>query len=93
MATIVKYTDTEPPPNEFPRRIVSPMGSGPCCFAAMETVGEVQRDGQWEYRYKRCRTCGYTVRFIQRQMPDEALIVELRKVLAVSFQRNVADAL
>ncbi len=91
MATIVEYTDQQAPCNEFPTRIVSPTKSSSCCFAQMDVLGDLQREGQWEYRYKRCRTCGYTVRFVLRELPNEALIQELRNILAVSFQRNVPD--
>ncbi len=91
MPTIVEYTDQQPPRNEFPARIVSPTRSSTCCFSHMQAVGEVQREGQWEYEYRRCRVCGYTVRFVVREVPDAALIKELRDILAVSFQRNVPD--
>ncbi len=91
MATIVEYTDQQAPCNEFPTRIISPSRSSACCFSHMEVLGDMQREGQWEYRYKRCRTCGYTVRFVVREVPDEKLIAELRNILAVSFQRNVPD--
>ncbi len=91
MATIVEYTDQQAPCNEFPTRIISPTKSSPCCFSHMDVLGDIQREGQWEYQYKRCRTCGYTVRFVIREVPNEALIQELRNILAVSFQRNVPD--
>ncbi len=91
MATIVEYTDTKTPQNLYPRRIISPSHSGPCCFANMEVVGEIEQDGHWEYEYKRCRECGFTVRLIRRPLPDEALIRELRRTLEHSFQRNVPD--
>jgi hypothetical protein len=93
MTTIVTYTDRMPPENHYPRRIVSPPRSGPCCFSDMEGIGERQRDGNWEYIYKRCRTCGFTVRMIEAELPDPAqaaLVIELRKILAVSFSRNAA---
>jgi hypothetical protein len=89
--TIVEYTDSRPPQNCYPARIVSPTRSGPCCFSDMEPLGEAHRDGQWVYQYKRCRSCGYAVRLIVRQVPDEALLVELRKTLAVAFSRNDPD--
>ncbi len=91
MPTIVEYTDTRPPQNLYPERIISPSRSGPCCFSEMEPLGESHREGQWVYQYKRCRTCGYTVRLIVRQVADEALIAELRKTLAVTFSRNNPD--
>ena len=91
MATIVHYTDTHPAHNGYPTRIISPTRSGPCCFAAMEPVGEPQQEGRWVCQYKRCRTCGYAVRVIVREIPDAALIADLRRILETSFQRNVPD--
>ena len=91
MPTIVEYTDRKPPENRFPRRIVSPLRSSACCFSNMEDVGAVTREAAWEYRYRRCRTCGFTVRVILRPIPDEALLMNLRKELAKSFVRNVPD--
>jgi hypothetical protein len=91
MPTIVEYTDKEKPKNLHPNRIVSPPRSGPCCFSDMEEVGEPQREGNWEYVYKRCRTCGFAVRVIVRELLDESLVTELRKILEVSFQRNVPN--
>jgi hypothetical protein len=57
----------------------------------MEEVGRAQQDGRWEYRYRRCRECGFTVRMIIREIPDVALIGELKRTLENSFQRNVPD--
>ena len=91
MPTIVQYTDHKKPENHYPERIISPSHSGPCCFSDMEQIGQPQRDRNWEYLYRRCRSCGFTVRVILRELPDEALVAELRKILAVSFQRNVPD--
>jgi hypothetical protein len=91
MTTIVEYTDAKAPRNLYPRRIISPSHSKPCCFSEMEEIGGVQQDGQWEYRYKRCRTCGFAVRVILRALPDEALLRDLRRTLENSFKRNVPD--
>jgi len=54
-------------------------------------VGGPTREANWEYRYRRCRTCGFTVRVILRPIPDEALLKSLRQELAKSFVRNVPD--
>ena len=91
MPTIVEYTDRKPPENRFPYRIVSPLRSSACCFSDMEDVEAAMREVKWEYRYRRCRTCGFTVRVILRPIPDEALLGNLRKELAKSFVRNVPD--
>ncbi len=91
MATIVEYNDQKAPENCFPERIISPTRSGSCCFSDMEELGVPQEEGHWLYQYKRCNKCGFTVRVILREIPDEALIAELREILATSFQRNVPD--
>jgi hypothetical protein len=89
--TIVEYTDQKRPRNQYPKRIVSPLRSGPCCFSAMEEVGEPQETGRWIYQYKRCRSCGFAVRVIVRELPDKALIRDLRRTLVNSFIRNVPN--
>ncbi len=91
MATILEYTDAKPPRNLYPKRIISPSRSKPCCFTQMEGVGPIQQDGLWEYQYKRCRSCGFTVRAILRPLPDTTLIRDLRRTLETAFQRNVPD--
>jgi hypothetical protein len=91
MATIVEYTDHKEPQNLYPKRIISPARSKPCCFSDMEEMGTSQRDGKWEYLYKRCRQCGFTVRLILREIPDDALIREVRQILKNSFKRNAPD--
>jgi len=91
MPTIVEYTNQKQADNRYPERIVSPTHSSSCCFSTMEDVGQDEREGRWVYRYRRCPSCGYTVRVIVRQLPDQALIAELRKILATSFVRNAPD--
>ncbi len=91
MRNIVEYTDHKPPENRYPQRIVSPPHSSACCFSNMEDVGDLLQEAHWEYRYRRCRTCGFAVRVILRPIPDEALLKRLRQDLAKSFVRNVPD--
>lgn len=91
MATIVQYTDRKKPQNLYPDRIISPQRSKPCCFSDMEEIGTSQQDGRWLYQYKRCRTCGFTVRLILGELADEALLAELRQILETAFLRNVPD--
>ena len=57
----------------------------------MEDVGAATREADWEYRYRRCRTCGVTVRVILRPIPDEELLESLRGELAKVFVRNAPD--
>jgi len=91
MGTIVEYTDQKPPANRYPRRIVSPSRSGPCCFSATEELGTPQEDARWVYQYRRCRQCGFAVRVILHEIPDAALIASLREGLTHSFMRNIPD--
>lgn len=91
MPTIVEYTDQKPPKNQYPARIISPPRSGPCCFTEMEEVGVPQEDTRWVFQYKRCKKCGFAVRVIVREIPDAALVAELRETLINSFVRNVPD--
>jgi len=91
MPTIVRYTDREPVANQFPRQIVSPCRPGPCCFTDMEEIGTAHQEGRWEFQYRRCRACGFTVRVVLRELPDTALVEDLRRILATAFVRNVPD--
>jgi hypothetical protein len=88
MQTIVKYTDCQPPQNRYPDFIISPPGSGPCCFSEMEEIGGPQSNTRWVYQYKRCKRCGFAVRVILREIPDEALAADLRQTLVTCFARN-----
>jgi len=91
MATIVEYTDQKTPENRYPERIVSPLRSRPCWFSDMAEIGTIRPDGRWVYQYKRCRQCGFTVRVILREIPDEALVAELRQRLEHAFQGPVPN--
>ncbi len=92
MTTIVEYTDRKPPRNQYPSRIISPSRPGPCCFSDMEVVGSTRQEGRWVFQYRRCRMCGFTVRFILREVPDPALADAVRKLLGTLFLRNALDS-
>jgi hypothetical protein len=81
VSTIVLYTDHQPSRNAYPREIVSPTRSHDCCFGAMEDLGAPEQDGHWLFRYRRCATCGFTVRLATRYLPDEARLASLRETL------------
>jgi hypothetical protein len=92
MATIVEYAEHKTPVNGYPDRIISPPRSGPCCFSDMEEIGtDREEEGRWVYRYKRCHTCGFTVRMIQRELPDMALAAEVRHKLTNAFRRIIPE--
>jgi hypothetical protein len=88
MATIVEYSGHKKPENRYPERIISPPHSGPCCFTDMQEIGEPQHDARWVFQYKRCRRCGFAVRVILREIPNAALVAELRQTLANAFVRG-----
>jgi len=62
MTTIVKYNGMKAPYKGYPEQIVSPLFPASCCVALMERVGEIEWEKGFSYYYRRCRTCGYTVR-------------------------------
>ncbi len=94
MPTIVTYTDARPSRNHFPRRIISPTHGGPCCGSAMEPVGPLRRQHRYEFQYRRCPICGFTVRFIVRfrLRTDAARQAKLRTEFATLFSRQRAAA-
>jgi hypothetical protein len=91
VVSIVEYTDQKPAADEFPARIVSPVHASHCCLTEMEAVGEPQREERWIYQYRRCRGCGFTVRLIVRQLPDERLDAQLRDMFKASALRASSD--
>ncbi len=88
MATIVEYSNAKTPENHYPWHIISPSSSGPCCFSEMEEIGDVNREERWEWVYKRCRMCGFTVQVILRPIQDDAVLSRLRAMLHRSFRRT-----
>lgn len=91
MSSIVEYADAKPAKNLYPRQIVSPRKSSPCCFSDMELVDEPHSEERWVFQYGRCRLCGFTVRVIPRQIPDDALMAEVRRECATVFVRRAPD--
>jgi hypothetical protein len=62
MDSIIEYRDDQAPANDYPRRIVSPMAPSACCMDHTERIGRSAFDANWRFFYKRCWTCGFTVR-------------------------------
>ena len=90
--SIVRYTDGAVPSNEYPARIVSPIHPAACCALSMVNVGNPEEENGWLFQYRRCPLCGFTVRRILREVPDEELLDELRRSLAHAFVRNAGKA-
>jgi hypothetical protein len=88
MATIIEYSREKEPTNAYPKSIVSPPFSGPCCFSDMQEIGEPQQDGRWVFQYKRCRKCGFAVRVILREVPNAGLVEELQRTFRYAFTRG-----
>lgn len=68
----MEYSTTKRPMNQYPKRIISPPRPRPCCTNGMAALGKPRREAGWFYVYKRCRTCGFTVRSIVRRDPAAA---------------------
>jgi hypothetical protein len=58
----------------------------------MVNIGDPVEEHGWLFQYRRCRRCGFTVRRILREIPEEAMLAKLRRVLARSFTRMTGDA-
>ena len=88
MPNIIQYTREHAPQNGYPTCIISPPQSSPCCFSAMDPMGHPMQEGRFLFQYKRCRVCGFTVRFILREIPDADRLQRLRDILAKSFGKE-----
>jgi hypothetical protein len=64
LRNIIRYTDEEPPRNDYPRRIVSPPSPKDCCTDDNRVmVGNVREVDGFKFCYRICRVCGHAVRF------------------------------
>jgi hypothetical protein len=92
LPSIVEYQDGAAPRDDYPIRFVSPSRPSACCAAHMMNVGAPQADTRWVFQYRRCQRCGFTVRWIVREILDEAERVKLRLALAHAFVREAGEA-
>jgi hypothetical protein len=56
----------------------------------MTDLGGAEQVGQWLVRYRRCRTCGFTVRLAVRFLVDAARVAALRRTLVGARLHHVA---
>ena len=64
LKNIIVYTDDEPPKNEYPRKIVSPVTPKECCTDEnRDLVGNTREVDGFKFCYKICRACGHAVRY------------------------------
>jgi hypothetical protein len=90
MPNIVEYDERRATLNAYPDRIISPPHPSECCFSGMEQVGDVEEDGSWLFIYKRCRTCGYTVRHFLMMSPKAmgTIRADLHRIMQVKHGQN-----
>ncbi len=61
---IIRYSDKEPPRNDYPRRIISPPKPMACCNDDnRETVGNARLVEGFKFVYRICTKCGHAVRY------------------------------
>jgi hypothetical protein len=61
---IIRYTDSEKPRNDYPKKIVSPVTPSDCCLDEnREMVGNVKEIDGFKFCYKICSECGHAVKF------------------------------
>ena len=61
---IIKYTDSEKPRNDYPKKIVSPVSPSDCCSDEnREIVGNMKEIDGFKFCYKICTECGHAVKF------------------------------
>lgn len=89
-ASIVEYDEGRGTLNAYPDRIISPPHPSECCSSSMEQLGDVQEDGSWLFIYKRCRTCGYTVRQFLMMSPKamQTMRADLLRRMQVNHGQN-----
>ena len=89
-ATIVEYDERRATLNAYPDRIISPPHPSECCASGMERVGDLEEDGNWLFIYKRCRTCGYTVRHFLMMRPTamRTMRADLLRSMDITHGRN-----
>jgi hypothetical protein len=62
MATIVKYSTDHAARNNYPHKIISPPFPSRCYGGRMARMGALQGEDERKFYYRRCETCGFTVR-------------------------------
>jgi hypothetical protein len=64
LRNIIRYTDAEPPRNDYPARIISPPTPQGCCRDEnREIVGNIREIDGFKFCYKICSLCGHAVRY------------------------------
>ena len=62
--SIIRYSETEKPRNDYPKKIVSPPRPSRCCTDDnRETVGNMREVEGFKFCYKICAKCGHAVKY------------------------------
>ena len=61
---IIRYSESEKPRNEYPKKIVSPPTPSSCCTDENRVmVGSVKEIDGFKFCYKICDSCGHAVKY------------------------------
>ncbi len=64
MRNIIRYSEDDPPRNDYPKRIISPPRASKCCHDEnRETVGSTREVDGFKFNYKICQKCGHAVKY------------------------------
>ena len=62
--SIIEYSDSETPKNDYPRRIVSPTRASTCCTDDSRiNVGSLREVEGFMFCYRVCQECGHAVTY------------------------------
>ncbi len=62
--SIIEYSDSDAPKNDYPRRIVSPTRASSCCTDKSRlNVGSVREVEGFKFCYRVCQECGHAVKY------------------------------
>ncbi|MBW2242641.1 MAG: hypothetical protein JRH01_11710 [Deltaproteobacteria bacterium] len=74
---IIRYSDSEKPKNEYPKKIVSPSRPSECCTEENKTsVGQVREVDGFKFCYRVCDTCGHAVRYFYPAVENTSTAVK-----------------
>jgi len=62
--SIIEYSDSDAPKNDYPRRIVSPTRASACCTDGSRlNVGSIREVEGFKFCYRVCQDCGHAVKY------------------------------
>ena len=74
---IIVYNASEPPRNDYPRKIVSPPRPSGCCTDGNRiSVGSVREVEGFKFCYKICQECGHAVKYFFPAMESTSAAIK-----------------